>query len=65
MRDMKKKTSECEIVCLNKFYKLCTYRFERSLDDDKNVYFITKLIIMFMFRALINNTLFFNFLEQK
>ena len=31
----------------------CTYNFERSLNDDRNFFFIRKLIIMFIFRALL------------
>ena len=33
-------------------YFRCTYSFESSLNDDKNFSFKTKLIIMFIFRAL-------------
>ena len=33
-------------------FLLCTYSFERSLNDDKIFSFKTKLIIMFIFRAL-------------
>ena len=34
------------------FWKSCTYSFERLLNDDNIFSFKTKLIIMFIFRAL-------------
>ena len=33
-------------------YKICTYSFERSLNDDKGFSFKSKLIIMFTFRVI-------------
>ena len=33
-------------------YTVCTYSFERSLNDDKIFFSIKKLIIIFIFRAL-------------